>query len=90
MTNNKDFQAELQAKIKAGIKPSDLKKSKSTPAARSAFNQEKYVSELEQEKADLLAKMANYEKEQTAAVKVFDDQKKLLGEKEQKLISKDE
>jgi hypothetical protein len=90
MTNNKDLQEELQAKIKAGIKPSDLKKSKSTPLSRSSLQQEKYVAELETEKADLLTKLANYDQEQKASVKVFQDQEKLLDQKEQQLISKDE
>lgn len=90
MTNNKDFQAELKEKVKAGVKPSDLKKSKSTLPSRAAFNNEKYVAELETEKADLLAKLANYEKEQQASVKVFKDQEKLINEKEKQLISKDE
>ena len=85
MTNNKDFQAELKEKVKAGVKPSDLKKSKSTPPSRAAFNNEKYVAELETEKADLLAKLANYEKEQQASVKVFKDQEKLINEKEEQL-----
>src|SRR4051812_46568682 len=87
---NKGFQKELQEKIQEGIKPSDLKKSKSTPISRSSANQEKYVLELENEKADLLAKLTNYEKEQQASVKVFKNQEKLLGQKEQQLISKDE
>ena len=85
MTNNKNFQAELAEKVKAGVKPSDLKKSKSTPPSRAAFNNEKYVAELETEKADLLAKLANYEKEQQASVKVFKDQEKLINEKEEQL-----
>src|SRR4051812_29581009 len=85
-----DLQAELQAKIKAGVKPSDLKKSRSTPVPRSTFNQEKYVLELENEKAELLKQLANYEKEQKASVKVFQDQESLLNQKDQQLTSKDE
>ena len=87
---NKELQAELAEKIKAGIKPSDLKKSKSTPLSRSSANQEKYVLELETEKANLLKQLANYAKEHKASVKVFKDQEKLISAKEQQLISKDE
>src|SRR4051794_9262459 len=90
MTKQEDLQAELKEKVKEGIKPSDLKKSKSTPVSRSSFNQEKYLSELETEKVELLAQIANYEEEQVASVKVFKQQERLLTEKEKQLTSKDE
>ena len=42
---------------------------------------EAYIAQLEQDKAELLTQIENYAKEQAAKVIIFNDQKKLLDEK---------
>jgi hypothetical protein len=55
MTKQDDLVAELKAKVKSGLKPSDLKK-KTTPQAD---EQEKYLQRLENEHAQLSAEKEN-------------------------------
>ena len=50
---------------------------------------EAYIAELETDKAELLAKVANYEEEQKLAVTTFKSQEKLLAQKDQQLTEKD-
>src|SRR4051812_4680903 len=90
MTNSKAFPAELAEETKDGVKSSDLKKSKSTPTSCSSFNLEKYASELETEKAELLTKIAAYEREQKASVVIFHDQEKLIDEKGKQLDDREQ
>src|SRR4051812_13645763 len=86
MIKNANFQAELQAKIKHGIKPSDLKKKTTNTMPK---DQAKYLLELEEEKAELLKQLTNYEQEQKLAVSTFKNQERLINAKEQQLVEKD-
>src|SRR5436309_1219182 len=62
MTKNVDFQAELAEKVTAGIKPSHLKRSSSTPVksvsketnSPNINEQEQTIAKLEQQKEELL------------------------------------
>src|SRR4051812_48234476 len=83
--NNPHFQAELKQKIKAGIKPSHLKKNPTMP-----YDQAKYLLELEEQKADLLTQLTHYQQEQTIAVTTFKKQERLISQKEQQLTEKDD
>src|SRR4051812_47573789 len=76
---NKDFSDELAPR-----------KSSSSPVKKTANNEQKYLETLETEKANLLEQVANYEREQRASIKIYDDQEKLIIAKEQQLEQKDE
>jgi hypothetical protein len=86
MVKNTDFQAELKAKIKAGVKPSQLKRSFSTPVKSNKENlpstseQEQIIKKLEQQKADLLKINQEAVKQNEQLVQVIDKLKKENGQ----------
>lgn len=96
---NQDLQAELKAKVKEGVKPSQLKRSSSTPIKSttkpSISEQEETIKKLEQQKEALLKVNQEAVKQNEQLVKVIDqlkaDKKNLAQEKnqlEEQLIAK--
>ncbi|MDR1670585.1 MAG: hypothetical protein LBR43_02595 [Spiroplasmataceae bacterium] len=88
MTKNDQLQQELKETLKEGVKPSDLKKKKKIMTNNNE-DPLKIIARLEQEKSQHLATIANYEREQAAAINAFKQQEKAINEKDQQLSDKD-
>jgi predicted RNase H-like nuclease (RuvC/YqgF family) len=78
MTKNENFQKELAEKVKEGVKPSQLKRSTSTPvkSVKENSSPEATIKKLEEQNAQLLAFNQEAVKQNEQLVKVIEKLKK--------------